>query len=178
MGLTYVFMGMVVLYTALAAIIDFRFRRIPNYLTVPAAVLGLLFHALCELPLGITIVDSLAGFAIGFCLLLLPWLLGGGGMGDVKLLAALGAWLGPKMLLIAFAVSIAMSAIAALITLTYAASTMGISAAKGKYLAKNQSERRRRKGPVRVVPFAVPVAMSTWLLLVWQFYSGNMVTGY
>ena len=78
MGLTYVFMGMVVLYTALAAIIDFRFRRIPNYLTVPAAVLGLLFHALCELPLGITIVDSLAGFAIGFCLLLLPWLLGGG----------------------------------------------------------------------------------------------------
>ena len=99
-------------------------------------------------------------------------------MGDVKLLAALGAWLGPKMLLIAFAVSIAMSAIAALITLTYAASTLGISAAKGKYLAKNQAERRRRKGPVRVVPFAVPVAMSTWLLLVWQFYSGNMVTGY
>ena len=31
---------------------------------------------------------------MGFGLLFVPWLLGGGGMGDVKLLAALGAWLG------------------------------------------------------------------------------------
>ena len=39
---------------------------------------------------------SLAGFGVGMALLMAPWLLGGGGMGDVKMLAALahgsGRW--------------------------------------------------------------------------------------
>jgi prepilin peptidase CpaA len=75
-------------------------RRIPNWLTVPAAAMALLYHTLA--PHGIGPLLALAGFAVGFSLLLLPWLLGGGGMGDVKMLAALGAWLGPLGILIAF----------------------------------------------------------------------------
>src|SRR6476660_6881099 len=87
-------------YTLAAAVTDIRQRRIPNYLTVPAALAGLLFHSFA--PTGWGILTSLGGFAVGFGLLLLPWILGGGGMGDVKLLAALGTWLGPLMILPAF----------------------------------------------------------------------------
>lgn len=38
---------------------------------------------------------SLAGFAVGFALFFILWLLGTCGGGDVKWFAALGAWLGP-----------------------------------------------------------------------------------
>ena len=65
------------LFTLAAAITDFRCKRVPNYLTVPAALAGLAYHTLA--PGGQGVLFALAGFAIGFGLLLLPWILGGGG---------------------------------------------------------------------------------------------------
>lgn len=44
---------------------------------------------------------SALGLVVGLGLLFIPWMLGGIGGGDVKLLAALGAWLGPKGILFA-----------------------------------------------------------------------------
>lgn len=41
------------------------------------------------------VLFSLAGFAVGFALFFILWLLGTCGGGDVKWFAALGAWLGP-----------------------------------------------------------------------------------
>ena len=84
-----IFVAGVALYVALAAVLDMREHRVPNYLTVPAALLGLAYHGL--MPGGWGFGVAAAGFGVGFALLLLPWLFGGGGMGDVKLLAALGA---------------------------------------------------------------------------------------
>ena len=39
---------------------------------------------------------------LGFAFLILPYLWGGMGAGDVKALAALGAWLGPKLTVLLF----------------------------------------------------------------------------
>ncbi len=73
---------------------DLKSRRIPNYLTFGGALAGLLwqvfFHGWSGLGQGTL------GLLTGFGLLLLPYLLGGMGAGDVKALAALGAWLGPR----------------------------------------------------------------------------------
>ncbi|REJ86703.1 MAG: prepilin peptidase [Planctomycetota bacterium] len=168
MILTYVFIALVGLYTAAAAVVDLRTRRIPNYLTVTAAALGLAYHTL--VPGGWGALTSLGGFAVGFALLLLPWLLGGGGAGDVKLLGALGAWLGPKYMLVAFALSIFFAAVGAVVVLAVLAMTKGAAHVRETKLAaddapatrKNQSASRRR-----MLPFAVPVAVSTWLLLAW-----------
>ncbi len=72
---------------------DIRTRRIPNYLTLGTAVAGLGFQ------LGFYgwwgLWSGFLGLALGFGLLILPYLLRGMGAGDVKALAALGAWLGP-----------------------------------------------------------------------------------
>ena len=76
-----------------ACITDVRSRKIPNILTFGAAACGLLFHlAVAGLP---GLVTAAGGWATGVALFLPFFLLRGMGAGDVKLLAALGAWLGP-----------------------------------------------------------------------------------
>jgi prepilin peptidase CpaA len=84
----------VLLIGGAACVTDFRSRRIPNVLTIGASVAALVFGALSGGLVGAA--WSTAGWAVG-CALFLPWfVLGGMGAGDVKLLAALGAWAGPS----------------------------------------------------------------------------------
>jgi prepilin peptidase CpaA len=79
---------------AVACAWDVRTRRVPQALTLGGAAAGLLFH----LSVGgwQAAGVSLAGWVVGLAIFLVPFALGGLGAGDVKLLAALGAWLGPK----------------------------------------------------------------------------------
>ncbi|MBN2474989.1 MAG: prepilin peptidase [Pirellulales bacterium] len=169
------------LYVALAAATDLRMRRIPNYLTVPAALAGLAYHTLA--PTGWGLGTSAGGLAVGFALLLLPWLAGGGGMGDVKLLAALGAWLGTRWLLITFAVSACCAAAIALGVLVFAATQQGVADTSRRYLRARRPSgvptgRGRGKSggkrPARVLPFAVPVALSTYAVLAWLVVRGGL----
>lgn len=165
---------MVGLFTLVAAVIDFRLKRVPNYITVPAAVLGLAFHSLA--PHGQGVWFALGGFGVGFALLLLPWIIGGGGMGDVKLLAALGAWLGPILILVAFAGSAFVAACGALGVICYHTLQKGIGYTRRRYLvvehaggvSLDHSSSLAAAKKRRVLPFAVPVAVSTWLLLAWM----------
>ena len=170
---THVFVVAVGLFVALAALTDLRMHRIPNYLTVPAAFSGLIYHALA--PTGWGLWVSLAGFGVGFALLLLPWVVGGGGMGDVKLLAALGAWLGPECLLIAFAVSAFVAAGIALIALVLSPKNQKAPAGTGLHLriprSGGRSGGKRRR---RALPFAVPVAISTYAVLTWLVTRGGL----
>jgi prepilin peptidase CpaA len=76
-----------------ACAFDVRTRRIPNWLTFAAAALGLAFHLTVNGAAGAG--SSLAGLGVGGGLFFPLFALGGMGAGDVKLMAALGAWLGP-----------------------------------------------------------------------------------
>lgn len=73
---------------------DLRSRRIPNVLTFGAAAAGLAFHAITGGTSGFVL--SGAGWVVGVAVFFVPFALGGLGGGDVKLLAALGAWVGPQ----------------------------------------------------------------------------------
>ncbi len=79
-------------FTLAAAVIDYRIHKIPNYLTLPAFALGwvyqLTFYGLPGL------LDGLAGFAVGFGMYFVLWLIGSGGGGDAKLAGAVSVWLG------------------------------------------------------------------------------------
>lgn len=82
------------LMAALAfAWLDLRTRRIPNSMTLGTALVGLGFQWGYAGWAGL--VNGLGGLAVGFGLLVLPYALGGVGAGDVKALAALGAWMTP-----------------------------------------------------------------------------------
>jgi len=168
-----IFVAAVAIFTVLAAVIDARMHRIPNFLTVPTALLGLAYHLLTAGAWGALI--SLSGFAVGFSLLLLPWILGGSGMGDVKLLAALGAWLGPWWILIAFCVSGFTAMLLAMGVLVRSSTTRGVFRTGRKFVFTRQSEGRSGKKPSRrVLPFAVPVALSTWAVLAWLVTRGGL----
>lgn len=74
---------------------DLKTRRIPNYLTLGTALSGLAYNLVGRgLP---GLAEGFLGMLLGFAFLILPYLWGGMGAGDVKALAALGAWLGPKL---------------------------------------------------------------------------------
>jgi prepilin peptidase CpaA len=76
-----------------ACITDLRSRRIPNVLTFGAAAAAAAYHFATggSHALGLTA----AGWVVGLLVFIVPFALRGLGGGDVKLLAALGAWLGP-----------------------------------------------------------------------------------
>ncbi len=85
---------------------DLRAHRIPNALILSGMILAAAVHMLAYFagaaPLaGDSIVSPLAGLAAGSVLLLPLYLLRGCGAGDVKLLALVGAFLGPKTVIAA-----------------------------------------------------------------------------
>jgi prepilin peptidase CpaA len=83
-----------------ATVIDIRTRRIPNELTAALAGAGV---ALAATGLsGVPLWASLAGFVLGFALMIPGHLLGATGAGDVKLMAAVGAVVGPGTVVTAF----------------------------------------------------------------------------
>jgi prepilin peptidase CpaA len=88
---------------AIATFTDVRSCRIPNWLVLPFLVAGIAvsgwvhgWHGIGQSLLGIGLGTVILGF---FC-----WL-GGMGMGDLKLCAAVGAWIGPAQLMVALVIT-------------------------------------------------------------------------
>ena len=79
---------------------DVRTNRIPNYLTLGGVLAGLGYQLGFQGWTGLA--NGFLGMCLGFALLILFYWQGGLGAGDVKALAALGAWLGPRQTLYLF----------------------------------------------------------------------------
>jgi len=83
--------------TLSAALLDWRSRRIPNWLTMSGLFLGIVVHAVLSGWHGIRF--ALEGASLGLAVLFPLVLLRGLGAGDWKLIGAVGAMLGPVLLL-------------------------------------------------------------------------------
>jgi prepilin peptidase CpaA len=83
-----------------AALWDARERRIPNQLTLGSAIVGLALNGLLYGTDGL--LSATKGWGLGLVLLLILWLVGAMGAGDVKLLAAVGALMGPVFVINTF----------------------------------------------------------------------------
>jgi len=86
-----------------AAAWDIYCRRIPNWLVLPFLVAGLVVSGLARGFAGAG--ASLAGVGVAVAALGPMCWLGGMGMGDLKLCAAIGAWIGPSQMLFALVVT-------------------------------------------------------------------------
>jgi Flp pilus assembly protein protease CpaA len=170
-------------YTALmgllsiAAYTDWRRMVVPKSLTLPALALGvvanlvrgaLLGHK--ELPgwalspdgawLGAVdgLLFSLAGFGLAFVLFLVLWLLGTCGGGDVKLMAAVGAWIGPSLVVIVTAVTLVLVFVMVMVTFS------------GRLLSGRLPDLKRKPGSKsRLTSYAATVAVSAAVVLLFSF---------
>ena len=87
--------GIVILLLIVAAVSDCRTRRIPNWLVLSGALYGVIYNTVLPPTPHDNILFPLAGLALGLLLFLPLYLVRAMGAGDVKLLAMVGAFLGP-----------------------------------------------------------------------------------
>jgi prepilin signal peptidase PulO-like enzyme (type II secretory pathway) len=127
-------------------VFDLRYRWLPDQLTLPLIAIGLLVGTLVGPGFWLTLAASVgaggSAWLIGETFYRLRGVDGLGG-GDVKLMAAIGAWCGPELTPLVIAAA-ALSALAIEITVQYA--------------------RQGRLDPTRRIPFGVYLAAALWLM--------------
>ncbi len=152
----------ILIFTSVAVFTDLKSRLIPNWLTVSSFVIALVFHLATGGLSGLLL--SLGGFATGFGILLVLWLIGGGGGGDVKLMGAIGAWVGPLPTVMIFIGSTICALICMLALVVWKIATpQKVPVANGGATPARNSVVRQR------LPFAVPASIATWIIVLTQF---------
>lgn len=107
--------SLAILVAVVAAWMDWRTRRIPNWLTVSGLILGIATNTVLAGWSGTK--ASLEGAGLALAVLLPFVLMRGLGAGDWKLMAAVGALLGPKLFLLALVASLLISGLMAFVHL-------------------------------------------------------------
>ncbi len=91
--------GGLIIILVISSVTDLYQRRIPNLVTYPTICIALATYSFIGGLNGF--LFSLYGLSFGFVVFLIPYLMGGMGAGDVKLMGAVGAVLGFKQTIIA-----------------------------------------------------------------------------
>lgn len=162
-------------YVTTLAVADTLTQRIPNALTVPAATVGI---ALSIASHGMTGgLASGAGMLIGLATFLPFYLLGGFGAGDVKALAAVGAFVGPQGVLLAAICTLIVGAAGALIVLLVTGGFSALQSMLGRwamagYLMSATGKAAHISAPDgdasrRRFPYGIAIACGTAASLLW-----------
>lgn len=146
------------LFLAGAAIIDLRTHRIPNLMTVSAAVVGVMLNVASAGTAGAW--SSGLGLIVGLVAFLPFYAARGFGAGDVKAMGAVGAFLGAKGALFAAALTLMVGALGALFLFT----TLGLRTARAHGIASWRFRELRQHR----FPYGVAIACGTALSLVWS----------
>jgi prepilin peptidase CpaA len=177
-------MGVVLLAVAISAVTDVRTFKVHNTLTLPLLVGGLAYYGVSGTPGDL--LSSILGAWFGFLVLLLFYLLGGMGAGDVKLMAGIGAWLGLKLTLYVFLSSSLIAGIYVLATtlprrragkvFTDLRSVWHRLTRPGQPLMVNEcvevlAARPEARG--RLVPFAPMIALGVLATFLWVYFRGE-----
>lgn len=96
-----------------AAWIDGKDLKVPNYITLPMILTGIIYQTAVGGFSGMG--AGLLGMCVGLMCLLPLYAVGGMGAGDVKLMAGIGAWVGWQITAYSFAVSVVVGAFMAVV---------------------------------------------------------------
>ncbi|MHC4695524.1 MAG: A24 family peptidase [Planctomycetota bacterium] len=155
-----------------ASWIDYSQKRVPNWLNLCLIVVGFVVQGICFGAQGLATGGW--GMLVGFGVLIVPWLMHGMGAGDVKLMAAIGVWLGPALTAYAFVLGVGIGALIAMVMilstgrLRMACANMGMIWAKCTNPQTLFSEFGSAKSFGRtsqLLPYGVPLTAGTLLIL-------------
>jgi len=168
----------VILASIAAAASDLRRLRVYNVLTLPLILGGVIYHVWLRGSVGF--VDCLLGITISGGMMLIPYLLGGIGAGDVKLVAGVGAWLGvPVTVCVLVASSLAAGVYAVVLLLRYGGVQGTVQSfqilyykvkALGNHIGPEENIEAILNSPDRyrrVVPFGAMVAIGVLVVIWW-----------
>jgi Flp pilus assembly protein protease CpaA len=179
------FLAVLLAVLAVASYTDLLRLVVPKFVTLTGLALGIVFNAVRGAWLGadglptwclgeggafVGLLDgllfALAGFAAGFGMFFLMWVLGVCGGGDVKLFAALGAWVGPYLAVCVLAMTLVIIVMVVFVRLAGQLLT-----GRGIRISKMHAPARRGKPQARrrVLGFSLPLAIATALVLLWVF---------
>jgi Flp pilus assembly protein protease CpaA len=150
----------------LLAIHDFRTFRLPNKITLPLLLLGLVWHALA--PLGQGWQWSLRGALLGPLPLLWFVLRGKMGAGDLKFMAAFGAWVGAWSALHVLAFSGPAAVICELARRAFRPADSSVAPVAESSSRSSQTVTASIQDPVlrrNWIPFSIPLTAGLVLLL-------------
>jgi prepilin peptidase CpaA len=152
---------------------DIKTRKILNIVTMPTVVFGVGYNVITK---GIEgVLFSGTGFLFGLGLLIIPYLLGGMGAGDVKLMGAIGALMGASFVFHSFIYTALIGGLIALLLIFRARGFMFSI----KYLLSNVSNVvffRNSLGSIIIpkdrtssisFPYGVAIVLGTLCTLVW-----------
>ena len=152
----------------IAAWIDGRELRVPNWITFPMILAGLAYST------SVGGIGGLGAGVLGMCvglLSLLPlYAVGGMGAGDVKLMAGIGAWLGWEITLAAFCVSTVVGALMAVVMVLWTKSMKHhyenfLLILSEWMVVRNPVELSRiaaeRKPRMLLLPYGIPICVGT-----------------
>jgi prepilin peptidase CpaA len=153
-----------------AAIIDGRQLRVPNWLTFHFVVGGLAYA--CFTGGREALLWSLAGTGVGLITLLPLYAIGGMGAGDVKLMAGVGAWMGPVVTLGAFVSSALVGGFFGMVMIVASGDwirhwvmfqTIGHEILSIRNPARLAELAGERKKTMMLLPYGIPIAVGSIL---------------
>ena len=160
----------------IATVTDLRNFRVYNALTVPLLLTGLVYHAIDDGAAGL--YESAGGMLVGFGTLIVFYAMGGLGAGDVKLMAAIGAWLEvPAILYVVLASCMAAGFYALVISVLcgrlkqtlFALQSIGVNLltlGTHRETADNRIEKQVERGDRgRLIPFSAMVAVGVFVAM-------------
>lgn len=152
-----------------AAYIDGKQLRVPNWLTYPMVFSGIIYNTCMFGWAGLW--WSVVGMFVGLLCLLPLYAVGGMGAGDVKLMAGVGAWLGWAITLKAFAATAIVGAVMAVVMIWYKKSFVKhygnlltiLHEWKTFYKDPRELSRRaaERKPTMFLLPYGIPICVGS-----------------
>lgn len=161
---------------SLAAWQDIHEARISNRVVLAGAILGIVLNTLLPqgsgflsaFPGGVGLAGSLEGLALGFALLFPYYWLGVSGAGDVKLLAVVGAFLGPWDV---FGATLVVFVAGGLLALVLSAMTGTVRSLLSNLAPKRLKEVTVAEQSVGNLPYAAAIAAGTICYAGWRLAS-------